>query len=170
LLDAGCGTGHFADLWQSQGLVAVGLDVSAGMLQLARRLRPGFPVVQGDIAALPFRDRAFDVVALVTVLEFLTAPQRALAEAGRVARQGMVLAVLNSLSPVAWWRRASGSRSYRNARFYSPAQMERMVRRSLGHQCLDIHWKTGLYPLPCLDRLTATPLGAFMGMRVRFTP
>jgi ubiquinone/menaquinone biosynthesis C-methylase UbiE len=169
LLDAGCGTGHFADLWHSLELAAVGLDVSAGMLQFTRKHRPEFPVVLGDVTALPFKDHSFDVVALVTVLEFLTAPQRALAEAGRVAREGIVLGVLNSQSPVAWWRRASGSRSYRNARFFSLAELERIVRCSLGNRELAVRRKTGLYPLPWLDSFTTGTLGAFMGMSVRFT-
>jgi ubiquinone/menaquinone biosynthesis C-methylase UbiE len=168
LLDVGCGTGHFVDLWQSSGMAVVGLDISREMLQFAHRRHPGVPAVQGDATVLPFRDDSFDVVSLVTVLEFLPSPEAALREAERVARKGILLGVLNSLSPVAWWRRVRRSRTYRNARFLSPGGLEDLVRASLGGREVAVEGKTGLYPLECLDGLTQLPFGAFTGLSIRF--
>ena len=168
LLDVGCGTGHFVNLWQSSGLAAVGLDISPKMLQFAHRQHTGFPTVLGDATALPFRDASFDVVALVTALEFLPSPGEALREAERVARKGILLGVLNRLSPVAWWRRARRARPYRDARFFFPGELERLVRDSLRHREIVVEGKSGLYPLPLMDRLTRLPFGAFIGMSIRF--
>jgi ubiquinone/menaquinone biosynthesis C-methylase UbiE len=168
LLDVGCGTGHFTDWFADLGLSAVGLDWAPSMLSFARDRRPDIPFLLGDATCLPFGEAAFDVVALVTVLEFLDSPEAALQEAGRVARHGLLLGVLNSLSPVALWRRVRRAASYRRARFFSPAQLQRLLRTSLGCRTMDIRWRTGLYPVPWLDRCTALPFGAFVGLSVRF--
>ena len=63
LLDAGCGdgtavAGPAADL----GCEAIGLDLSAGQLELASEYRPDEAFVQGDLTRLPFPSDAFDAV------------------------------------------------------------------------------------------------------------
>ncbi len=168
LLDVGCGTGHLASFWAEQGLSAVGLDIDAARLKFARLRWPDMPAVLGDALALPFRDGSFDIVALVTVLEFVAAPETALREAARVARQGILVGALSSASPVAWWRRARRARAYRGARFFSPWGLERLARRSLSGRAAAIRTKTGLYPVPWLDVCTCLPLRAFIGMSLRF--
>jgi SAM-dependent methyltransferase len=168
LLEVGCGSGHFTDWFVHLGLSAVGLDRAPSMLSFARDRRPDIPFLLSDATRLPFGDATFDVVALVTVLEFLDSPEAALQEARRVARHGLLLGVLNSLSPVALWRRVRRAASYRHARFFSPAQLERLLRTSLGCRAMEIRWRTGLYPVPWLDRCTALPFGAFVGLSVRF--
>lgn len=168
LLDVGCGSGHFVDLWTSSGVVATGLDVDPAMLRHARRRHPGLRAVLGDAHRLPFREGAFDVATLITVLEFLEDPAAALREAARVARRGLVLGVLSSRSPVAWWRRARRSRTYGEARFYSPRALARLVRDALAEREPTLWAATGLHPLPGLDRLPGLPCGAFIGMGVHF--
>jgi len=168
LLDVGCGTGHFTDWFASLGLSVVGLDRVPSMLAFARGRRPDLPLVLADATHLPFGEATFDVVALVTVLEFLDTPEAALQEAGRVARHGLLLGVLNSLSPVALWRRLRRAAPYRRARFFSPGQLECLLRNSLGSRPITIRWRTGLYPVPWLDQCTALPFGAFVGLSVRF--
>jgi ubiquinone/menaquinone biosynthesis C-methylase UbiE len=168
LLDVGCGTGHFAALWAANGLTAVGLDRDADMLAFAQEHRPGFPVMPGDALALPVPDRSVDVVAMVTVLEFLDDPEQALWEAARAARRALLLGVLNSASPVAWSRRLRRARAYRHARFYSPWSLKQLVRRAIRDRQMIVYSKTGLYPVSWLDGLRMLPCGAFIGMRVLF--
>jgi len=168
LLDVGCGTGHFTDWFASLGPSALGLDRLPSMLTFARGQRPDLPLVLADATHLPFGDATFDVVALITVLEFLDTPEAALREAGRVARHGLLVGVLNSLSPVALWRRVRRAEAYRRARFFSPGQLERLLRISLGPRPIAIRRQTGLYPAHWLDHCTAHPFGAFMGLSVRF--
>jgi ubiquinone/menaquinone biosynthesis C-methylase UbiE len=136
LLDVGCGTAHFLDLWPSRGPAAVGVDISRPILRYIQKYRPGFPIGMGDATALPFQDNSFDVVAQISIREFLESPGDSLGEAERVARKGITLGVLNSLSPGSWWRRVSGSRSYRHAHLFSPREQEHLVRRSLHHRGL----------------------------------
>jgi ubiquinone/menaquinone biosynthesis C-methylase UbiE len=168
LLEVGCGTGHFTEWFADLGLSAVGLDRSPFMLAFARDRRPDIPFLLGDATSLPFGEAAFDIVVLITVLEFLDSPEAALQEAGRVARDGLLLGVLNSLSPVALWRRVRRAAAYRRARFFSPGQPENLLRISLGHRPIAIHRRTGLYPVQSLDHCTALPFGAFIGLSVRF--
>lgn len=168
LLEVGCGTGHFTDWFASLGLSVEGLDRLPSMLTFARSERPDLPFVLADAAHLPFGDATFDVVALVTLLEFLDTPDAALREAGRVARHGLILGVLNRLSPVALWRRLRGAAAYRGARFFSPGQLERLLRNSLASRPMTIRWRTGLYPTRWLDQCTTLPFGAFVGLSVRF--
>jgi ubiquinone/menaquinone biosynthesis C-methylase UbiE len=168
LLDAGCGSGHFAALWAANGLAAVGLDRDIDMLTFAQRHRPWFPVMRGDVLALPMPDRCVDVVAMVTVLEFLDDPEQGLREAARVARRAMLLGVLNSASPVAWSRRLRRAQAYRHARFYSPWGLTQLVRSAIRDREMVIHSDTGLYPVPWLDGLRALPCGAFIGMQIQF--
>jgi SAM-dependent methyltransferase len=168
LLEVGCGSGHFTDWFADLGLSAVGIDRASSMVSLARDRRSDIPFLLGDATRLPFGDATFDVVALVTVLEFLDTPETALREAGRVARNGLILGVLNRLSPVALWRRVRRAPAYWSARFFSPGQLERLLHTSLGCRAMDIRWRTGLYPVPWLDRCTTFPFGAFVGLSVRF--
>lgn len=68
ILEAGCGTGHFAKALQQRyrsPVFAVDLDSEA--IRYCRRLTAPRPA-QASIAALPFRDAAFDVVASMDVL------------------------------------------------------------------------------------------------------
>jgi SAM-dependent methyltransferase len=62
VLDAGCGGGTpvLADL--SESVTAVGTDISRTQLDLAADAVPDAALAQGDMAALPFRDGAFDAV------------------------------------------------------------------------------------------------------------
>jgi ubiquinone/menaquinone biosynthesis C-methylase UbiE len=107
LLEVGCGTGHFTRWFEEQGLQTRGLDRSLPMLAEAIRLDSP-PCVHGDALALPFSSGAFDLVALIATLEFLADPIEALAEALRVARQGLLLGVLNRRSLLGWRLKREG--------------------------------------------------------------
>ncbi|MEE8535970.1 MAG: methyltransferase domain-containing protein [Kiloniellales bacterium] len=96
VLDVGCGTGvlarEAATAVGPEGRVT-GLDINDGMLAVARRLAPEIDWRQGDAAALPFEDGAFDAVVSQFVLMFVPDRQAAVAEMGRVLAPGGRLAV-----------------------------------------------------------------------------
>jgi SAM-dependent methyltransferase len=96
VLDVGCGTGILAraaaDRVAADAQVT-GLDVNAGMLAVARRIRPGVDWRQGDAAALPFPDDSFDVVMSQFALMFFTDRVAALREMWRVLKPDGRLAV-----------------------------------------------------------------------------
>lgn len=90
-LDVGCGTGVLLrELTRAAaGLRLCGLDLSPGMLGIARRrLGTGVPLVAATADRLPFAPGAFDLVVSCSSLHFWPDPSAALAEAGRVLRPG----------------------------------------------------------------------------------
>lgn len=90
VLDAGCGTGRMARYLADRGLRVTGIDLSPGMLAMARRDHPDLDVREASLLALPVGDAAVDGVLLWYSLIHLTddALPAALAEAFRVVRPG----------------------------------------------------------------------------------
>ena len=164
-LEIGTGTGHFARWLRDMHWQVVGLDRSAPMLSEAAR-RDAVLLVLGDATALPFARGAFDVALLIATLEFLPSPARALREAARVARHGIVLGVLNRWNPLAWQRKRSELPLWQRAHFYSPPELANLLRRALGAQADGITWRTTLLPRFWPRRHSCLPIGAFIGMRV----
>jgi ubiquinone/menaquinone biosynthesis C-methylase UbiE len=169
-LEVGCGTGHFTRWLAGEGLWTVGLDISPAMLAQARRLQVGprgCPYARGDGLALPFPDRAFDLVALVTTLEFMPQPVRAVAEAGRVARRGVLLGGLNGHSVMALrrrWRSLWKPTLYDQAHFYCVSELGQMAREALGARLVGLSWRTTLLPGPWARADSRLPWGGFVGM------
>jgi SAM-dependent methyltransferase len=88
-LDAGCGTGFQSALLDELGWRTHGIDVSAGLLAVARRRLSHAALALASIEALPYPDARFDaVVCCGSTLSFVDDPARALAELGRVLRPG----------------------------------------------------------------------------------
>ncbi|TDV56397.1 class I SAM-dependent methyltransferase [Actinophytocola oryzae] len=85
-LDVGCGTGALTSAVRAAGGAVVGLDPSRGFVA-------GLPdVVVGDARALPFAAGRFDIVVSGLALNFVPAPDRALAEMARVVTPGGTVA------------------------------------------------------------------------------
>jgi SAM-dependent methyltransferase len=74
---------------------AVGLDLTAGMLAVAREKSAGLDIdyVEGDATALPFPDGSFDLVTCQQGLQFFPQREQALVEFGRVLDGGGRLVV-----------------------------------------------------------------------------
>jgi SAM-dependent methyltransferase len=165
VLEVGCGTGHFTRWMREQGLHAVGLEVSELMLNEARRLG-GAEYLTGDAHSLPFADRSYDLTALIATLEFVADPARALAEAVRVARQGVLLGVLNRWSVLGLRHRLSGKALWRSARFFGPWELTAMMQEAAGSRADRPIWRTTLWPVPGVRDLPL-PWGGFIGMAVQ---
>lgn len=136
-LDVGCGPGLMLELLYETGFDVTGLDNSPAMLATARKrmgLRADLHV--GNAEHLPFEDNQFDYVALMTVLEYTEDPERALAEAFRVAARGVVVTMVNRwsfyyLSHRFFSCRACGG-ALRDATWFTPIQLRSMVRAVAG--------------------------------------
>jgi SAM-dependent methyltransferase len=88
LLDVGCGSGLTLQLAAERGAVPSGIDISPGLLGVARERLPDADLREGDMEALPFEDEAFDAVVGVNAFQFAGDPRLALREAARVVRPG----------------------------------------------------------------------------------
>jgi SAM-dependent methyltransferase len=84
LLDAGCGSGLFAELAAQSGADVIGLDAAPGLVEYAHRRRPAARYVVEDLEHMPFSDGAFDVVTAFNSVLYAADPRRALAEIARV--------------------------------------------------------------------------------------
>jgi SAM-dependent methyltransferase len=109
-LDAGCGTGFQTAILLELGYETLGLDLSAALLDEARRRCAGARLVRGDLAALPCRDGAVDLaVCCGSTLSFVGDARRAVQELARVLRPGgrLFLEVEQRWSLDLLWRLAS---------------------------------------------------------------
>jgi len=62
--DMGCGPGHVGRYLHDQGVAQViGVDLSPGMIEQARRLNPGIEFIQGNMLALDIEDHAWGGIA-----------------------------------------------------------------------------------------------------------
>lgn len=98
LLDIACGTGIVArTAYERMGTGrVVGIDINAGMLEIARGSRPNGTAIEwfeGSALALPFPDGSFDVVLCQLGLQFFSDKPMALREMHRVLVQGGRLAL-----------------------------------------------------------------------------
>lgn len=179
VLEVGCGSGIFLEWISSLGHMVSGVDPSGLGIELARKRLGGVAGLQRGFAEdLPFSDNEFDTVALITSLEFVDDPAKALHEAMRVARRTVLLGVLNKYSIgrvhnflEKFWKDSL----YTNARFFSVFELKKMARRALCRQS-PIVWRTSMaFPLPFLRYMhfmersaffQRFPFGHFIAMRI----
>lgn len=95
--DLGCGNGRNSVYLAGRGAFVKGLDLSESLLELARESAEAEAVsgrcrfVQGDLTALPFKDREFDGGIYIASLHHLPAKEgrtRSLNEMNRVLKDG----------------------------------------------------------------------------------
>jgi ubiquinone/menaquinone biosynthesis C-methylase UbiE len=182
ILDIGCGTGISLAPLLDRGLNLTGIDPSLYMLDIAaRRLGNQVELHRGVAEYLPFEDNAFDAAVLFTSLEFTDRPAKAVEEACRVAKDTLVLCVLNRYAPLNMVRRFRGffvSDIFAQAQFFSIWELKKLVFSMLGH--VPVRWKTTLqFPFICsqlsrrieCNRLVQkSVIGTVIGMRIKPVP
>jgi len=176
VLDIGCGTGEHLVLFMKKGCQTTGVERSPYMLDMAKQKLGN----RGDLylekaESLPFPDNEFDIVSIISALEFMDDPPQAISEAIRVCRGRVFLGGMNKLSLAGniWKYKNAGYPSvYRNARYFHMGQLTGMVRTHL--QGVRIQWGSVVF-LPYQWYSFATsieekipimknPFGAFWGL------
>jgi SAM-dependent methyltransferase len=92
VLDVGCGAGRFCRLAADRGAAVAGLDATAAFIAIAGERVPEGEFQVGDMEHLPFRDDEFDLVTGFNSFFIASDMADPLREAGRVARNGAVVA------------------------------------------------------------------------------
>lgn len=145
-LEIGVGTGRFADLLG----VRFGLDPSRDALTFARRR--GVLVANAVGEAVPFVSRHFGAVLMAFTLCFVTDPAAIFRETRRLLADGggLVIGFLPRGTPWAdlyALRAARGQPGYRDARFYTAAELEQLLAdsgfRVIARRCT-LHQPPGL--------------------------
>jgi SAM-dependent methyltransferase len=130
---------------------------------------------------LPFGDNSFNYAILITTLEFVEDPLKAIEEACRVAKDRVFLGVLNRYALKGIQRRVKGMFSptiFNKARFFSVWEIKQMFITHLGETPMS--WRT-VCQLPAtpnglLSRLERSriiqrcPFGTFAGVVVSLVP
>jgi ubiquinone/menaquinone biosynthesis C-methylase UbiE len=90
VLDAACGSGHYAAWMADRGAEVVGFDASVAMVRAAReRHGDSTEFLRADLRGpLPFRDAAFDLVVCQLALEHVRDWRPTVREFARVLRDG----------------------------------------------------------------------------------
>jgi SAM-dependent methyltransferase len=125
-LEIGVGSARFA----APLGVRVGIDPSPAMLDFARAR--GIDVVEGTAEALPFAGDSFDHALVVTTICFVDSPAQMLAQARRTLKPAgrLVIGFIDRESPLGQDYLAHRTESvfYREASFYSAAEVEHLLR------------------------------------------
>ena len=176
LLDIGCGAGASLMPFIGKGIQLTGVDPSPYMLDIAKK-KVGHRVDlhRAHAEDLPFEDNSFEYATLCLSLEFADDPRKALAEACRVAKDGVFVGTLNKYAFKAFQRRIRGifkSTVYNRARFFSIGEIKYLFTSLLGE--VPITWQTTCHFLKIsnslIDRFEnsgfarKSPFGAFAGI------
>ena len=182
LLDIGCGAGSSLLPFLGRGIQLTGVDPSPYMLDIAgKKFGHRVDLHRANAEDLPFDDNAFEYASLCLSLEFTEDPRHALAEACRVAKDGIFVGILNKYSFKAFQRRMKGvfvPTIYNHARFFSIGEITRLFYSLLGNA--PVTWQTTCH-FPGLknqwiDRLEISrwvkksPFGAFAGILAKPVP
>ncbi len=182
VLDIGCGNGASLKLLIDAGLNGTGIDPSPYMLDLAaKELGNRVDLQRGIAEDLPFDDNSFNYAVLITTLEFVDNPQKALEESCRVARDKIFIGVLNRYAIQGIGLRIQGlftRNLFNRARFFSIWELKQMIHALLGD--VPVAWRTvGHLPAVCgrfirpSDRFALPrqdPFGLFVGAAVTPVP
>ncbi|MGH7336115.1 MAG: class I SAM-dependent methyltransferase [Myxococcota bacterium] len=88
LLEVGCGTGHWLHTLAGPGRTVLGLDRSAGMLAVARRVTADARLLRGDAMPLPFADRSIEALLCMNAFHHFPEKPGFIAEVSRVLSAG----------------------------------------------------------------------------------
>jgi SAM-dependent methyltransferase len=182
MLDIGCGAGASLLPFLEMGLQLTGLDPSPYMLDIAvKKIENRADFHRGFAEDLPFEDNSFNFACLITTLEFVKDPKKAIEEACRVAKDRIFIGILNRYAIKGIQRKVKGifkETIYNHAHFFSIWELKKMIRFILGD--VPISWKTVCqFPTPSgkiIHRLEQSnlvqrcPFGAFVGIAVILVP
>jgi len=188
LIDIGCGTGNSLLPFMEKGAYLTGVDASPYMLDIAHaKVGHRVDLHRAYAEDLPFDDNFFHYACLFLTLEFVDDPRQALAEACRVATDGIFVGVYNRYAPKAiqrWLRGLLRPSIYNYARFFSIGEIKWYFRALIGD--VPIFWRMAchlpgrthqfIYRLETSNVVQRLPFGAFAGVmalpvpRFRTTP
>jgi SAM-dependent methyltransferase len=138
--DLGCGPARHGQALASRGLRVIGVDLSAGMLTVARHRLPG-RIARGDLRQLPLRtaclDGAWSAAALLHVPRGNV--PAVLAEYQRVLRPGGTLGLVTAAGEHEGWETVPYAQDWRRWFVYHPLTQLVMLLGQAGLEVTQVH-------------------------------
>jgi len=129
VLDVGCGTGNFSLKLAARGCRVTGIDLSEGMLEVARKkaeeIKPEVLFKPMDVYNLGFPDNHFDGVFSMAAFEFIAEPAKAYSEMFRVLKPGGSL-LIGTINPESKWGELYLSEDFRKNSVFKYASFTTM--------------------------------------------
>jgi len=129
-LELGCGTGHWTSCFTDMGFQVTAVDESEAMLNIAvsKKIKNA-SFLLADAAELPFPDNSFNIIASVTMLEFVKDPVKMLDEVYRLLKPDgtLILGCLNKNSVPG--KNRDDDPVFKYASFFSPNEIKDMLSR-----------------------------------------
>lgn len=135
VLDVGCGTGQIVKFLNDSGFDAYGCDVSKIAVKMGRKLNGRKKIVHATASKLPFKDRTFDLVISISMIEHITQNQvtKFLQESKRVLRSGgyIFLVTPNFATPLRSLQREhwGGYADPTHINFYTPNSLATTLKQ-----------------------------------------
>jgi hypothetical protein len=123
-------------------------------------------VILGDALQLPFDDRSFDIVTIVTTLEFVASPSQVIRESARVGRRGLLIGALNRASRLGRRIGSVADEPWRSAKLMTVPELRWRLAAACEDRLHALRWLTTLWP--GLSRALRLPWGDFIGMAIRW--
>jgi len=133
ICDLGCGPGHVAGFLREAGATVVGVDLSVGMVEVAKHLHPGIEFRTGNMLSLPFPDETFS--AIVAFYSIIHLPADSLGAAFREMRRvtkpgGFLLASFHIGDEVRHFDELWGCEVNLDFRFFEPEFVQEELLKS----------------------------------------
>jgi len=93
ILELGCGSGGVSkELGKAiKHHFFVGVDVSSSILRVAKKVNKNLLLVKADCEETPIKDKSFELVLLIDVLEHLKCPWKLIAESVRISKRWVII-------------------------------------------------------------------------------
>jgi SAM-dependent methyltransferase len=155
ILEIGCGTGHNLEMLRHFGRVD-GIEIDAAARAVANR-RLGHRVMDAPLPELPgVEDRAYDLVAILDVLEHVEADREALASIARKLKPGGRILITVPAHPWMW---SAHDEVNHHKRRYTRATLSKVVAEA-GLKLEMMSWFNSLlFPLAAAARLAGRLTG-----------
>ena len=142
IMDVGAEAGRFSLMTKGTGAMTIGIDIDSYGLKRLKHKNKDASVIQADARKIPLKDKVFDAVFMIEVLDYIPEAEEALRECKRTLKSNasLVLSFGNRSSLKSHLRKLRG-KSYRHSyskvmRFLSKTGFA--VKRKMGYSWLPL--------------------------------